>query len=119
MPLGLLVMKWEERSALVKTAQYPQNKELHITKKTLIHLLNLHGFSKEAGMTTLTVKNVNIITYYSGAESNYYIILVLNLLENVEDFEEKFEAIAIKILENLQNTAYKDMLPELYENLIL
>ena len=118
MPLGLLVMKWEERSALIKIAQYPQNKDLHVTEKTLIHLLNLHGFSKEPGMTTLTVKDVNIITYYSGKKLNYYIILVLNMLENVEDFEHKFEEIAIIILENIDNTAYKEMLPTLYEKIL-
>ena len=119
MPLGLLILKWEERSALVKIAQYPQNKDLHVTEKTLIHLLNLHGFSKEPGMTTLTIKDVNIITYYSGKKLNYYIILVLNMLEDVEDFEQNFEDIAVKILENTENLAFKDILPELYRKIII
>ena len=119
MPLGLLVVKWEERSALVKTAQYPQNNDLYVTEKTLLHLLNLYGFSKEPGMTTLTVKDVNIITYYFGVELNYYIILVLNLLEDVEDFEKKFEKLAFEIFDHLEDSTYKGMLPELYEKFIL
>jgi len=117
MPLGLMVMKWEERSALVKEAQYPENKELFITEKTLLHLLNLHGFSKESGITTLNVKNVNLITYYSGVELNYYVVLVLNLLEDADDFEEKFENIGLQILENLDNDEYKGMLSSLFESL--
>ena len=119
MPLGILVMKWEERSALIKKAQYPLNKDLFVTEKTFLHLLNLHGFSEESGMSTLTVKNVNLITYYSGVNSNYYIILVLNLLEDVEDFEQKFEELAYEILENLEDEYYKELLDELYEKYIL
>ncbi|MFX1275965.1 MAG: hypothetical protein ACFFBP_09325 [Promethearchaeota archaeon] len=119
MPLGLMVMKWEEKTALEKKAQYPENKELFITGKTFMHLLNLHGFSKEAGMTTLNVKDINIVTYYSGVELNYYVILVLNLLENAEDYEEIFEKGAIEILEHINNDEYKKMLPPLFEKLSL
>jgi hypothetical protein len=119
MPLGILVMKWEERSALIKKAQYPPNKDLFITEKTFLHLLNLHGFSEEPGMITLTIKDVNLITFYSGVHLNYYIILVLNLLEDVEDFEQKFKEIAIKILENLEDESLKELLAELYEKYLL
>ncbi len=115
MPLGIIVKKWNERIGLETLAQYPQDKDLFISNQTFLHLLNLHGFSNESGMTSLTVKETNIITYYSGKDTGYFVILALNLLENVEDFEEKLEEIALEILENLKDNRYEKMLPQLYK----
>ncbi len=102
---------------MIKEAQYPEDKELNLSEKTLLHLLNLHGFSKEPGLISLNIKDINLITYYSGSELGYYIVLVLSLLENAEDFEEKFEIIALNILKNLNKNKYNEMLSDLFKNL--
>ena len=73
MPLGIIIMQWNARAFMITKAKYPPDKDLYLSDKTFMHLLNLHGFSKEAGLVTLTVKRINIITYYSGLESNYFI----------------------------------------------
>ncbi|MFX1236639.1 MAG: hypothetical protein ACFFAS_16535 [Promethearchaeota archaeon] len=117
MPLGILVKKWNERIGLETLTQYPENKNFYISNQTFLHLLNLHGFSNEAGMTSLTVKETNIITYYSGKDTNYFVILALNLLENVEDFEEILEEIALEILENMEENKYIKMLPGLFKKI--
>ncbi|MBN1801616.1 MAG: hypothetical protein JW891_08940 [Candidatus Lokiarchaeota archaeon] len=118
MPLGIIVKKWNERIGLETLAQYPRNKDFFISNQTFLHLLNLHGFSNESGMTSLTVKETNIITYYSGSDTGYFVILALNLLENAEDFEEKLEEIALEILDNLKDNQYEKLLPRLYRKIL-
>ena len=119
MPIGMMILQWSDRGALETMMQYPANKDMQISSKTLLHLINLHGFSEKAGLTTLNVKRVNILTYYSGSEKNIYVVLVLNLLEDADDFEEEFKEIALKILNNLKNEKYKELIPDIYERLKL
>ena len=117
MPVGLVVMKWDERVATEILFKYPDDKDFEITDKTLLHLLNLHEFSEKPGISTLSVKRVNLLTYYSGVEKGHYIILVLSILEDPEDFEEDYEKIAQTILNNLEEEKYKEMVPNLFKKL--
>ncbi len=117
MPVGLVLMKWDERIATEVLFRYPEDEDFEITNKTLLHLLNLHGFSEKPGLSSLAVKRVNLITYYSGVDKGHYVILVLNILENPDDFEEEYEAIAQIILENLEEEKYKEMVPSLFKKL--
>ena len=117
MPIGLMVMQWNPRTALETKAQYPDNKDLYISDKTLLHILNLHGFGEKAELTTLTVKKVNIITYYSGKISNFYIILVLNLFEESVNFEQSLKEVALDILANIEDEKYIEMLPALFKKI--
>ena len=110
-------MKWDEKIATEILTKYPDDKSFEISDKTLLHLLNLHEFSEKPGLSTLTVKRVNLITYYSGVEKGHYVILVLSILENPDDFEEKFEDIAQKILENLEDEKYKEIIPSFFKEL--
>jgi len=65
----------------------------------------------------LSVKRINLITYYSGAEKGHYVILVLSILEDPDDFEEDYEEIAQIILDNLEEEKYKEMVPSLFKKL--
>jgi hypothetical protein len=117
MPLGIVLMKWDERVATEILLKYPEDKDFEISDKTLLHLLNLHEFSEKPGTSALTVKRVNLITYYSGVETGHYVILVLSILENPDDFEEVFEEIAQTIIDNLEDEKYKEMIPSLFKTL--
>ncbi len=117
MPVGIVLMKWDERVATEILLKYPEDKDFEITDKTLLHLLNLHEFSEKPGTSTLTVKRVNLITYYTGVEKGHYVILVLSILENPDDFIEIFEEIAQEIIENLEEEKYKEIIPSLFKKL--
>ena len=52
-----------------------------------------------------------------GSEKNIYVVLVLNLLEDADEFEDKFNEIALEILDNLKDGKYKEMLPDLFKRL--
>lgn len=117
MPNGIIFMKWNERSATEILFKYPSNKDFKLSKKTLLHILNLHGFNKKPGIASLTTRDINFLTYYSGIIKGYYLILLLNILESPDDYEEIFKKIAPTIIDNLENQNYENAIPSLYNKL--
>jgi hypothetical protein len=116
MPDGLIFMKYDERSGMEIKAKYPE-KKFKITDKTLMQILNLHEFSEQAGIVSLTLEDINFVTYYSGSDSDYFFILMLNMLESPEDYEEVLEEVSLNIIENLENKKYIEMLPRLFKKI--
>jgi hypothetical protein len=49
--------------------KYPEEK-VKISDKILMHLLNLHEFSKEPGIASLTLSEINFVTDYSGKKTD-------------------------------------------------
>ena len=117
MPDGLIVMKYDDRSGIDIKAKYPEGK-LATSDKTLMHIFNLHEFSKDPGIASLTVDNINFVTYYSGSETDYFFILILNILENPEDYEEILKEVSQVILNNLEKKKYNEMLPSLFKRIL-
>jgi len=117
MPNGLIFMKYDERSGMEIKAKYPE-KKFKITDKTLMQILNLHEFSKQAGIVSLTLENINFVTYYSGSDTDYFFILMLNILENPEDYEEILEEVSQIILKNLEKKKYLKLLPSLFNKIM-
>ncbi|MHA1148915.1 MAG: hypothetical protein ACTSR8_11815 [Promethearchaeota archaeon] len=113
MPEGLLVLFWDERSGMEIMAEYPEGIGENVTQKTLLHIVNMHAFDEQSGIIGLSTEFVNFASYYCGSELEYYIMIVLNILENPEDYEGKVEEIAQIVIENLENDKYKALLPVL------
>lgn len=116
MPDGLIVMKYDERSGIDIKATYPKGK-VKTSDSTLMHIFNLHEFSKEPGVASLTIEKTNFVTYYSGSETDYFFILILNILENPEDYEEILKEVSKDILQNLENNKFFGMLPILFKRI--
>ncbi|MCK4779974.1 MAG: hypothetical protein KAT57_07300 [Candidatus Lokiarchaeota archaeon] len=117
MPDGLIIMKYDERSGIDIMAKYPEEK-LKISNKTLMHILNLHEFSKQPGIASLTIQNINFVTYYSGSETDFFFILMLNMLEDPEDFENVLEDVSQIVLENIGKNKIIEMLPSLFKRIV-
>ena len=82
-----------------------------------MHILNLHEFSEHAGSVSLTLDNVNFVTYYTGSDKDYFFILMLNILEDPEDYEEILEEVSQTILKNLEKRKYLELLPSLFKKI--
>jgi hypothetical protein len=74
MPVGLVVMRWDERIGTEILAKYPE--EINITDKTLMQVYSTHEYSGESGMISLMVGSLNIASYYTGPEKGYYILVL-------------------------------------------
>lgn len=114
MPEGLIVMKYNNKSGIAIKANYPEE-SMKLQESTLMHILNMHEFSKQAGIASLTIENLNIVTYYSGSDTDYFIILKLDSLEDPDDYEEALNEISQIILKNLEDDNFIDMLPTFFK----
>ena len=116
MPEGIIVMRYNNKSGVAIQAQYPEEK-MKLQENTLMHIFNIHEFSKESGIASMTVDNLNITTYYSGADTDYFIVIKLDSLEDPDDYEENLNNISQIILDNLEDNKYIEMLPSLFKKI--
>jgi len=116
MPEGIIVMRYNNKSGVAIQAQYPEEK-MKLQENALMHIFNIHEFSKESGIASMTVDNLNITTYYSGTDTDYFIVIKLDSLEDPDDYEENLNSISQIILDNLEDDKYIEMLPSLFKKI--
>ncbi len=112
MPVGLVVMKWDERVGTEILAKYPE--EIVITDKTLMQVYSTHEYSGESGMISLMVGSLNIASYYTGPEKGYYILLLLNIDDDPDAYEGGLIDVSRTVLQNLEEDAYRQLVPSLF-----
>ena len=115
MPVGLVVMKWDDREGTEILAKYPE--ELIITDKTLMQVYSTHEYSGESGMISLMVGSLNIASYYTGPEKGYYILLLLNIDDDPDVYEGGLIDASRTILQNLDEDAYHQLVPSLFRRI--
>ncbi len=115
MPVGLVVMRWDDREGTEILAKYPE--ELIITDKTLMQVYSTHEYSGESGMISLMVGSLNIASYYTGPEKGYYILLLLNIDDDPDVYEGGLIDASRTILQNLDEDAYHQLLPSLFRRI--
>jgi len=115
MPVGLVVMKWDERVGTEILAKYPE--EIIITDKTLMQVYSTHEYSGESGMISLMVGSLNIASYYTGPEKGYYILLLLNIDDDPDAYEGGLIDASRTILQNLDEDAYRQLVPSLFRRI--
>ncbi len=114
-PLGLLLMKWDEKIGTNIIVKYPE--DLKITTKSLMQVYSTHEYSGEQGVITLITESLNIISYYTGPESGYYLLLLLNLDDDPDVYEAGMADNVRIILENLKDESYLQLIPSLFQRL--
>ena len=117
MPYGLIFAKYDFRGGLEIKTKFPKDIS-ELSGTSLMQIVNLHGFTKEAGISSLKLDDINFITYYSGSDTGYFLILMLNLHEDPEDYEEVIEVVSRRILKNLEDNKYIKLIPTLYKQVL-
>ncbi|MFX0006850.1 MAG: hypothetical protein ACFFAV_08995 [Candidatus Hermodarchaeota archaeon] len=115
MPIGLIIMRWNERVGTEIMKKYPE--EIEITDGTLMQIYSTHEYSGESGLICLMIGSLNIASYYTGPKNEHYVILLLNIDEDPDSYEEGLVDVSRVILQNLDNNAYFDMIPSLFQRL--
>ncbi|MFW9952686.1 MAG: hypothetical protein ACFFKA_21400, partial [Candidatus Thorarchaeota archaeon] len=114
-PVGLILMKWNERSGTEIMTKYPE--EIRLSPKTLMQIYSTHEYSGEKGTVTLTDSSLNILSYYSGPDTGYYLILLLNIDDDPDIYEPGMVDILHVITQNLDNDSYLTLFPSLFRRL--
>jgi len=117
MPIGLVIMKWDERVGTEILAKYPH--EIVITDKTLMQVYSTHEYSGESGMISLMVGSLNIASYYTGPDKGYYILLLLNIDDDPDTYEGGLINASRIILENLEEDTFKQLIPTIFRRLTI
>ncbi|MFX1448891.1 MAG: hypothetical protein ACFFCG_12315, partial [Promethearchaeota archaeon] len=116
-PLGLVLMKWDERSGTEIKVKYPS--EIKISEKTLMQVYSIHEYSGEKGIVTLTAEAANIVSYYTGPEEGYYLLLILNLDDDPDVYEGSIADTLRILIENLEEESYVKLIPSLFQRISL
>jgi hypothetical protein len=114
-PLGLMLMKWDERIGAELLAKYPE--DVNVSDKTLMQIYGTHEYSGEKGLTTLLRGNLNVLSYYTGPETGYYIVLILSEEDDPDMYEGAMANVAQVILQNLEDDVYLEMIPSFFQSL--
>jgi hypothetical protein len=114
-PLGLILMKWNERIGTEILAKYPE--EIEVKEKALMQIYSTHEYSGEKGTVTLMDGASNLVSYYSGPENGFYLILVLKIDDDPDAYEGGITDILQTILQNLEDDAYLKVIPSLFRRL--
>ncbi len=115
MPVGLLVMQWDDRIGANILAQFPE--EIQLDHKTLMQIISTHEYSGDVGTVSLLVGALNISSFYMGPEVKIYVVLLLRVDEDPDTYEGGLSDISRIILQNLDDGSYREMLPSLYKRL--
>lgn len=116
MPFGILVYRFDEKAGMKVVAKYPE--DINVEDKTTMQIYTAHAFEGEKGFLTIAIADVNIASYFTGQDSNYYVCLLLSIDENAEDYEDILTDSVRTIMSNLEFRRYMQMLPDLYKKIV-
>ncbi len=116
MPIGLIFMKWNEITGNEILTKYPE--EVEITERNLMQIFDTHDFSGEKGLISLMVGSLNVISWYSGPDTNYCITLLLNIDDDPDDYQDGLSEVSQIILQNLEDDVYLEIIPSLYQKIV-
>jgi len=111
----MIIMRWNERSGAEMLAKYPE--EIQISEKTLVQIYSTHEYSGEAGMVSLAIGPLNIASYTTGPEKGLYVVLLLNVDDDPDLYEDGLADAARVVVANIENKEYKKLLPSIFQRL--
>jgi len=122
MPVGILVIRWDNEIGPINEGFYPDN--LKITNNLLTQVYSSHRYqSLKPGFASISLKNSKVVSFFSGVGEghvsieNYVIALLLRRDEKPNKYREVLKKIAAEILEKIIDGKFKKSLPDLYKDL--
>jgi len=117
MPRGMIIAHWDETKGIRTVTQYPQN--IHITDANLIHIYTRHVGAEHSPPSILEtdIQDTKYMTYRSGPDNNYFFILVADLDESSEMYEDGYVESLQLMIQNLHNNQYMDNISLFFTNI--
>jgi hypothetical protein len=122
LPLGILVIRWDNEIGPINEGFYPDN--LKITNNLLTQVYSSHRYqSLKPGFASISLRNNKIVSFFSGvgddhiSVENYVVALLLRRDEKPHKYREVLKTIAAEILDKIEDDKYQEILPDLYQEL--
>ena len=106
---GIALLKWDRKYGLRVEASYPES--LTVEEQILKQVYTNHEFEEEAGFLSISISELNIASYYTGTNSDFYLIALLSIDEIPEDYEDILIDTVRLIMSNIKGRRYRDDLP--------
>ena len=81
-----------------------------------MQVFNTHEYTGERGMISLMVGQTHIASYYTGTDTNYCILIILDVGEDPDDYEGSLADISQILLQNVEDEEYIKLIPSLYQH---
>ncbi|MHA1840093.1 MAG: hypothetical protein ACTSYO_09095 [Candidatus Ranarchaeia archaeon] len=114
MPVGMVIVRWDNRIGTVLEAKQPKNYKISPDLTMRIYGAHVLGEERGPGFITMKVRDLGIASYFSGAKLNYFVALILGKDERPDDYEEGLTEAAARIFSSITGKKYKDFLEDLY-----
>ncbi len=115
MPIGLIVMNWDERKGAQIITKYPA--EVELSEKALMQIYSAHEYDSEPGTVSLAIGGMNALSYFSGAEKAYYIILLLMAEEEPDLYEDGLVDASRELILRNEEITFKTLVPMLFQRI--
>ena len=122
MPLGIILLKWDNEVGTTLLAQYP--KRYKVTERLLMSIYSTHRLqSNDPSFSVTTQPNMKISSFYSGLEHNYVgvpnhiVALLLRKDENPLKFKDILKNASAKILNNVNDPKIEELLMEIFDQM--
>ena len=122
MPVGILIIRWDNEIGPINEGFYPEN--LKITNNLLTQVYSSHRYqSLKPGFASISLKNNKVVSFFSGvgddhiSVENYVVALLLRRDEKPSKYREILKTIAAEILDQTQDSKFLKLLPNLYKDL--
>ncbi len=122
MPVGILIIRWDNEIGPINEGFYPDN--LKITNNLLTQVYSSHRYqSLKPGFASISLKNNKVVSFFSGvgddhiSVENYVVALLLRRDEKPSKYREILKTIAAEILDQIQDSKFLKLLPNLYKDL--
>jgi hypothetical protein len=117
MTRGIVIAHFDETKGLQTVTQYPQ--DVRISDSDLINIYARHINAENSSHRLIeSVKNnIKYLSYCSGPRNDYFFILVTDIEEIEEQYEDGFIESIQLLIKNLQNNQYMDDIALFYSNI--
>ena len=122
MPVGILIIRWDNEIGPINEGFYPDN--LKITNNLLTQVYSSHRYqSLKPGFASISLKNNKVVSFFSGvgddhiSVENYVVALLLRRDEKPGKYREILKTIAAEILDKTQDAKFLKFLPNLFRDL--
>ena len=122
MPVGILIIRWDNEIGPINEGFYPEN--LKITNNLLTQVYSSHRYqSLKPGFASISLKNNKVVSFFSGvgedhiSVENYVIALLLRRDEKPHKYREILKKISADLLDQIPSGKFINQLPGLYKEL--
>jgi len=113
LPIGIAVVKWDDRIGTKLIAKYPPDIEVNPVLTMRVYGSHVLGERRESNFITMKVDDLNIASYFGGITINKFVMMILEPTERGEDYQEAITLLGGEILP-LDDEGIIKRLPEVY-----